>query len=94
MLILITLDLPSKVQLKVGYDDIPVHEGRALIDRFHRKREEFQEVIVIGVDDEGVEQTFDFSSVIKRIDISPIKDENEQYDPREVRELLLAELRK
>lgn len=88
------LDLPSKVQLKVGYDDIPVHEGRALIDRFHRKREEFQEVIVIGVDDEGVEQTFDFSSVIKRIDISPIKDENEQYDPREVRELLLAELRK
>ena len=53
-----------------------------------------KEVIVIGVDDEGVEQTFDFSSVIKRIDISPIKDENEQYDPREVRELLLAELRK
>lgn len=88
------LDLPSKVQLKISYDDVPVHEGRALIDRLHHKREEFQDVIVIGVDDDDVEQTFDFSSVIKRIDITPIKDENEQYDPREVRELLLAELRK
>ena len=55
------------MQLKVGYDDIPVHEGRALIDRFHRKREEFQEVIVIGVDDEGVEQTFDFSLSSKEL---------------------------
>ncbi len=88
------LDLPSKVQMKVGYDDIPVHQGRELIDMLYRKKEEFEEVVVIGCDDDGVEQTFDFSSVIKRIEITPIKDENEQFDPIEVRELLLAELRK
>ena len=88
------LDLPEKVQLKVGYGDIPVHEGRCIIDRFQKKRDEFQDVVIIGVDDEGVEQTFDFSSIIKHIEIHPVKDENEQYDPVEVRELLLAELRK
>ena len=88
------LDLPEKVLLKVGYGDIPVHEGRCIIDRFQKKRDEFQDVVIIGVDDEGVEQTFDFSSIIKHIEIHPVKDENEQYDPVEVRELLLAELRK
>ena len=88
------LDLPEKVQLKVGYGDIPVHEGRCIVDRFQKKRDEFQDVVIIGVDDEGVEQTFDFSSIIKHIEIHPVKDENEQYDPVEVRELLLAELRK
>lgn len=88
------LDLPEKVQLKVGCGDIPVHEGRYIVDRFQKKRDEFQDIVIIGVDDEGVEQTFDFSSIIKRIEIHPVKDENEQYDPVEVRDLLLAELRK
>lgn len=45
------LDLPEKVQLKVGYGDIPVHEGRCIIDRFQKKRDEFQDVVIIGVDD-------------------------------------------
>lgn len=40
-----------------------------------------------------VEHTFDFSSVLKHISISPSKDENEHFDPTEVRALLLHELR-
>lgn len=42
------LDLPEKVQLKVGYGDIPVHEGRCIIDRFQKKRDEFQDVVIIA----------------------------------------------
>lgn len=87
------LDAPEKIQLKVAYGDIPVRQGRALIDRFHRNKEQFEDVIIIGCDDAGVEQTFDFSSVIKRINISPAKDENEHYDPQDVQTLLLTELR-
>lgn len=88
------LDLPSSVYLKICCGDIPVHQGRGLIDQLHRKREEFEDVIIVGCDDDGVELTFDFSSVIKRVEITPTKDENEQYDPEEVRLLLLTELRK
>ena len=85
---------PSKVQLKISYGDIPVHGGgRALIDRVYRHREEFEDVIVIGCDDCGIEQTFDFSSVLKHLVIQPTKDENEHFNPTEVRDLLLSNLR-
>lgn len=60
---------------------------------FSRHRNEFDTVVVIGCDDDGVEHTFDFSSVLKHIAISPSKDENEHFDPTEVRALLLHELR-
>ena len=87
-------DLPSKVQLKISYGDIPVHGGgRALIDRVYRHREEFEDVIVIGCDDCGIEQTFDFSSVLKHLVIQPTKDENEHFNPTEVIDLLLSNLR-
>lgn len=87
-------DLPSKVYMKISYNDIPMHQGgRALVEKFHRRRSEFENVIIVGCDDEGVEQTFDFSSIIKRVEINPQKDENEQYDTSEVRDLLLTKLR-
>ena len=88
------LDTTERIQMKITYGDIPVHTGRALIDRFHRDKNQFEDVIIIGCDDAGVEQTFDFSSVIKRVEIFPRKDENEHYDPPEIQQLLLAELRK
>ncbi|UTB40446.1 hypothetical protein [Faecalibacterium duncaniae] len=87
-------DLPSKIQLKVAYGDIPVHGGgRQIIDVFSRHKGEFENVVIIGSDDAGVEHTFDFSSVLKHLVISPVKDENEHFDPTEVRDLLLRELR-
>lgn len=88
------LDAPDKIQMKIAYGDVPVHKGRALIERFHRNKEQFENVIIIGCDDAGVEQTFDFSSIIRRIEISPVKDENEHYEPQDVLNLLLTELRK
>lgn len=87
------LDTPEKIQMQMTYGDIPIHRGRPLIDRFNRNRDEFKDVIIIGCDDKGVEETFDFSSVIRRIEISPSKDADQHYDPEEVKTLLLRELR-
>ena len=89
------LDIPEQVQIKISYGDIPVHLGRGLIDRFYRrtKRDEFENIVIVGCDDEGVEQTFDFSSVLKHLEIHPRKDGNAQYDPVEVKMLLLNVLR-
>ena len=87
-------DLPSKIQMKISYGDVPVHGGgRQIVDLFSRHKEEFENVIIIGGDDEGVEHTFDFSSVLKHFVLHPIKDENDHFDPVEVRTLLLNELR-
>ena len=87
------LDIPKKLQLQVSYGDVSVRSGRALIDRIHQDKDKFEHVIIIGADDDGIEQTFDFSSVIERIDIIPQKDENEHYDAVEVKTLLLSKLR-
>ena len=87
-------DLPSKIQLKITYGGMPIHGGgRQIIDMFNRHKEEFENVIIIGGDDEGVEHTFDFSSVLKHFEIYPVKDENDHYDPSEIKALLLDELR-
>lgn len=87
------LDTPEQVKLKITYGDIPVHKCRHLIERFYSKKSEFENVVIIGCDDQGVESTFDFSSIIKRIEISPNKDDNGHFNPVEVRQLLLNELR-
>lgn len=87
------MDTPEKIQMKIAYGDVPIHKGRPIIDRLARDRSEFENIIVIGCDDAGIERSFDYSTVIKRIQIHPIKDENEHYDPDEVRMLLLRELR-
>ena len=87
-------DLPSKIQLKMTYGDIPVHGGgRQIIDIFRHHKEEFDNVIIIGCDDEGVEQTFDFFLFIEASRDSSGQRRNEQFTPDEVKELLLKELR-
>lgn len=87
------LDAPSRVQMKISYGDVPVHRGKALIERLYRDKNEFENVVVIGCDDSGMEQTFDFSSVIRHIEISPNRDRDERYNPTEVKKLLLEQLR-
>lgn len=87
-------NLPSQVYMKIAYDDMPIHQGRSIIEKLYRQKNEFEEVVVVGHDDNGIESTFDLSSMIKRIEISPLKDDNEQYNPIEVRDLLLSILRK
>lgn len=87
------LDYPDKLQLYVSYGDIPAHKGRPLINRLFRDKNEFESVLIIGADDSGMEETFDFSSVISRIDIPAQRDDKEHFDPQEVKNMLLAQLR-
>lgn len=86
------LDIES-LQVKVGFGDVPVNVAHPLLSRIKGKRDQFENVIVVGTDECNVEQTFDYSSVLKHIEIHPVKDENEHYDPSEVKSKLLQELR-
>lgn len=44
----------------------------------------FTDIIVIGEDDFGIEQSFDFRSVIKNIEINVNKNEDDRYNDKEV----------
>lgn len=87
------LDIPESLQIKIGYNNLPVHQARPLIDRLMRERDQFESVVVIGCDDNDVEHSFDFSSILKSIPISAVKDENEHFDPEEIKRELLKYLR-
>lgn len=87
------MDAPRELQIKISYGNIPVRESRKLLDRFNKEKSDYENIIVIGCDDEGIEKTFDFSSIIKRIEIKINKDVSGQYDVGEVKSLLLSEIR-
>lgn len=88
----LALDVPEKLQLKVGLGDIPVQGGMGFINTLKANRSSFEDIVIVGVGDDDIEKTFDFSTVIKHIELHPQKDENEHFDPDEVKYLLLNEL--
>lgn len=83
----------KELQLKIGFGNVPVKEAQPLLSRIRRTRDAYERVIVVGVDDNDVEQTFDYSSILKHIEIYLNKDENEHYDASMVKSELLKELR-
>lgn len=83
----------KELQVKVGLGHTPIEIAHPLLCRFNAHRDAYERVVVVGVDDNEVEHTFDYSSILKHIEIHPGKDENEHYDPEEVLTELLKELR-
>lgn len=90
------LDMPDRMMMQIDYPNTPIGMIRAGLQNIKRKRDAgyFKDIILVGLDDLGVEQSFDFSSIIKNLDISVLKKENERYDEQEVERALLFELRK
>ena len=88
------LDLPERSKLKVDYGHSPVGVVRATLQNWGMKRDsgEFDEVFVVGVDDEGFENSFNFSTMLSTIEIDLSRDENYRYNPDSVRLLLLEKL--
>lgn len=80
------LDSPSKITLQVDYAKTPVKEIKNALQNLKNKKQlgEFESIILIGLDDQEIEQSFDFSSIIKAIEITIIKNENSRFDPHEV----------
>ena len=65
------------------------------IQNIKQKREQgyFKDIVLIGVDDSGIEQSFDFSSVVKNIEILTRKNEDERYDNEEVERCFFEKIR-
>ena len=80
------LDLPDKITMQVEYTDTLIGKVKNGMQELKQKRDQglFTDIIVIGEDDFGIEQSFDFRSVIKNIEINVNKNEDDRYNDKEV----------
>lgn len=85
------LDLPARSKVKLEYGDEPIGKIRNAMRTWKAKHEnsEFDEVCVVGVDDQGFEKTFDFVTMISSVDINVIKDDDCRYEPSVVKAQLI-----
>lgn len=80
------LDMPEKITMKIEYKDVLLEHIIDGIQRIKQNKDRglFEDIIIIGSDDNGIEHCFNFSSIIKSIDIDVTKRENDRYDEQEV----------
>lgn len=88
------LDLPEHSKLKLDYGSSPVGMVKNTLQNWELKRDsgEFEDVLIVGLDDTGFESTFNFSTMISSVEIDLARDENDRFNPDSVRTLLLAKL--
>lgn len=89
------MDAPERIILKADYGNTPIAVAKGALQNLEQKLRagEFESIIIVGEDDGGIEQSFDFSSIISTIPINAIKDDNGHYKPEEVQTLFLSEIR-
>lgn len=86
-------DLPKKLTLSVEYSSFPLFDkGKKVLNRLFECKSQFDDIIVIGCNDDGVEETYNLESIIQHIDINVKKDKNEHFDVNAVKETLLEKL--
>lgn len=88
------LDLPEHSKLKLDYGSSPVGIAKTALQNWELKRNsgEFEDVLIVGLDEVGFESTFNFSTMISSVEIDLARDENDRFNPDSVRTLLLAKL--
>lgn len=88
-------DAPQRMYMKLDYNSTPIKKMKGFIHKLKSKRDigEFEDIIIVGEDDNGIEHSFDFSSIIKSVIIEPSKNENGQYFAQDVKNHLLSEIR-
>ncbi len=88
-------DAPQRMYMRLDYNSEPIQKMKGFINRLKAKRDigEFEDIIIVGEDDNGIEHSFDFSTIIKSININLYRDENGQYFAQDVKNHLLSEIR-
>lgn len=88
------LDLPSHSKVKLDYGNTPIGGIRNAMRDWKIKREagEFEDVVVVGVDDCGIEAIFNFQTTISSVELNVIKDDNGRFEPDAVKAALINQL--
>ena len=88
------LDLPRRSKVKLDYGDTPIGTIRDAMRDWKIKREagEFEDVVVVGVDDRGIEEIFNFQTTISSLELNVIKDDNGRFEPEAVKAAVINQL--
>lgn len=88
------LDLPERSKFHVDYGNSPIGIVKTTLQNLglRRDRGEFEEIIVVGIDDQGFENSFNFSSMISSVEIEVHRNENDRFEPNSVRARLLGKI--
>lgn len=86
-------DLPEKLILSVEYSSLPlIDRGRKVLEKLFNRKNQLDDITIIGCNDDGIEESYDFESIIQHVDINVKKDQNEHYDVNVVKDTLLEKL--
>lgn len=88
------LDLPERSKVKLDYGSSPIGTFKNALRNWKSKRDsgEFEDVVIVGLDDSGFENTFNFSTMISSVEINVIKDDDYRFEPIVVKALLINQL--
>lgn len=88
------LDLPDRSKVKLDYGNAPIGMIKNVIRDWKVKRdsEEFEDVVVVGTDDSGLEEIFNFQTTLSSVEIKVIKDDNCRYEPEAVKAALINQV--
>lgn len=89
------LDMPDKIMMQIEYPNTFVGNLKNGIQILKKKKDQgyFSDIILIGEDDFGIEQSFDFTSIIKNIEVAVKKNEDDRYDENEVERNFFEKIR-
>lgn len=89
------LDMPEKIMMQIEYPNTFVGNLKNGIQILKKKKDQgyFSDIILIGEDDFGIEQSFDFTSIIKNIEVAVRKNEDDRYDENEVERNFFEKIR-
>lgn len=88
------LDLPNRSKVKLDYGNTPIGTIRDAMRDWKVKREagEFEDIVVVGVDDRGFEEAFNFQTTISSVEANVVKDDNGRFEPEAVKAALINQL--
>ena len=88
------LDLPEKSKITFDYGKNATKIVRELLNRWKRQYESgiFDEIVLIGMDDDGFENSFNFSTVLSAIEFQLKKESDDRYDEEKVKNSLISKL--
>lgn len=90
------LDMPNQLSIELGYGNRKLRDIKSILNKLKKGIElgSFSNVLVVGETDKKIEESFDFSSIIKYIEMKASKKDNGMYDENVIKEELLNKLRR
>ena len=89
------LDMPERITMQIEYSNTLIGNIKNGIQKLKQKKNEgyFKDIILIGEDDSGIEQSFNLTSIIKNIEIPVRKNDDDRYDKNEVECVFFEKIR-